>query len=118
MNLYSLVSFDCNSRVEWLFTHIEKKSKEQFEQDVETLISHYKEEYFKINANNNVSGYDLINFISTKLNELGYTPIEPITCSYAGDNIQDLSEKLKQMSDKFLVSLCRTRYDKTKKENL
>jgi hypothetical protein len=76
----------------YLFTH-DNKTEEQFKEDVRFLLRKYGKDYLETARHEDgdmlVGASDWIDFISTKMPELGYSPIDPIRESFFGSYIID-----------------------------
>ena len=77
-------------QADYLFFH-ENKTEKQFKEDVIFLLRRYGEDY--INKEKGwCSAMSWIDFISEKLETIGYIKVEPITWSYFGGYILDEGE--------------------------
>ena len=82
MKLFELSWSDYEMYYYYLFTH-KNKTEEEFKEDVKFLLRKYGYDYLK-SEDSWAGASDWIKFISPKMSELGYSPIEPIRCGFEG----------------------------------
>ena len=85
------------------FLHKEDKTQEQFESDVKSLCIKYGDEYINKDTGHWLGACDLLEFIVTKLPELGYEQFETVNVNAFGAFIiEDEGGEDKEFADKFL----------------
>lgn len=85
MNIFELSWHDYDELSYWLFSH-DNKNQDDFNNDVNFLLKKYGEEYIN-NEKSWVGACYWIGYIVPKMEELGYTKVEPIKWSFTGAGI-------------------------------
>lgn len=76
----------------YLFIHI-NKTKDQFKEDVKSLLIKYGKDYIKSEEEHWTGAHSWIEFISNKMEELGYEKVIPIRESFFGGYILEENDE-------------------------